>query len=120
MTRRDLQFAARDSGKPWDLGKDVELSAVISDIVPMPGTVLERGEITLSVNGQVLQRSDLAMQIWNLREIIADLSRFYHLRAGDLIYTGTPEGVGPVVAGDRLEGRIDRVGTIALTIGAAE
>jgi len=120
MTRRDLQFVARDAGKPWDLGKDVEGSAVISDIVPMPTTILERGEIVLAVNGQERQRSDLGMLIWNVREIIADLSRFYHLRAGDLIYTGTPEGVGPVVPGDRISGRIEGVGTIALTIGEPE
>jgi fumarylpyruvate hydrolase len=117
MTRRDLQLAARDKGRPWDLGKDVEESSVVSEIVAMPGVVLERGELALAVNGQTRQRSDLSMLIWNLRELIADLSRFYHLRPGDLIFTGTPEGVGAVVAGDRIDGHIEGVGEITLRIG---
>jgi fumarylpyruvate hydrolase len=119
MTRRDLQLAARDQGRPWDLGKDVEQSSVVSEVVPMPGVVLERGALTLSVNGAPRQASDLSKLIWDVRELIADLSRFYHLQPGDLIFTGTPEGVGAVVAGARLEGRIDGVGAIALTVGAA-
>ena len=119
MTRRDLQLVARDKGRPWDLGKDFEQSAVASAIVPMPGVVLERGDIELSVNGQTKQKSDLDKLIWNIREILADLSLFYHLQPGDLIYTGTPEGVGAVVAGDRIEGRVAGVGTIALTIAHA-
>ncbi len=119
MTRRDLQLVARDKGRPWDLGKDFEQSAVASSIVPMPGVVLERGAIELSVNGQTKQRSDLDKLIWNIREILADLSLFYHLQPGDLIYTGTPEGVGAVVAGDRIEGQVEGVGTIGLNITAA-
>jgi len=119
MTRRDLQLVARDKGRPWDLGKDFEQSAVASAIVPMPGVVLERGDIALSVNGQTKQKSDLDKLIWNIREILADLSLFYHLQPGDLIYTGTPEGVGAVVAGDRIEGRVAGVGTIALNIAHA-
>jgi fumarylpyruvate hydrolase len=120
MTRRDLQLVARDKGRPWDLGKDVEQSSVVSEIVPMPGVVLDKGEIALTVNGQPRQTSDLSRLIWNIREIIADLSLFYHLQPGDLIFTGTPEGVGAVVAGDRLEGRIEGVGEITLTVGAGE
>lgn len=120
MTRRDLQLVARDKGRPWDLGKDVEASSVVSEIVPMPATVLERGEIALAVNGQPRQKSDLSMLIWNIRELIADLSLFYHLQPGDLIFTGTPEGVGSVVAGDRIAGHVEGVGEIALQIGAAE
>ncbi len=119
MTRRDLQLAARDKGRPWDLGKDVEQSSVVSEIVAMPGEVLARGAITLAVNGVTRQRSDLGKLIWSVPEIIADLSLFYHLAPGDLIFTGTPEGVGPVEPGDRLEGRIDGVGEIALTIAPA-
>jgi fumarylpyruvate hydrolase len=117
MTRRDLQLAARDKGRPWDLGKDVEQSSVASEIVPMPGKVLETGAIELSVNGEVKQRSDLNKLIWNLREIIADLSLFYRLQPGDLIYTGTPEGVGAVQPGDRIAGAVEGVGTIELMIG---
>ena len=119
MTRRDLQLFAREKGRPWDLGKDFEESAVCSEIVPMPGVVLERAEISLEVNGKTRQRSNIDQLIWNVREIIADLSRFYHLQPGDLIYTGTPEGVGAVVSGDRLRGRIEAVADIDLTIGPA-
>jgi fumarylpyruvate hydrolase len=118
MTRRDVQLVARDKGRPWDLGKDVEQSAVCSEIVAMPGVVLEHGAISLSVNGQIRQQSQLDKLIWNLREIIADLSLYYHLQPGDLIYTGTPEGVGAVVSGDRITGQIEGVGEISLTIGA--
>jgi fumarylpyruvate hydrolase len=120
MTRRDLQLAAREQGRPWDLGKDVEQSSVVSEVVPMPGTVLRHGALELRVNGELRQRSDLDRLIWSIPELIADLSRFYHLQPGDLVFTGTPEGVGPVVAGDRLEGHIDDVGTIVLDIGPAE
>ncbi|MGJ7490068.1 fumarylacetoacetate hydrolase family protein [Variovorax sp. ZT4R33] len=120
MTRRDLQLIAREKGRPWDLGKDVEESSVVSEIVPMPQTVLDQGALALSVNGVPRQTSDLSKLIWNIPELIADLSRFYHLQPGDLIFTGTPEGVGPVQPGDRIEGRIEGVGTIALAIGAAE
>lgn len=119
MTRRDLQLAARDKGRPWDLGKDIEHGSVCSEIVPMPFTVIERGAIELAVNGAMRQSSDVDKLIWSIREIVEDLSRFYHLQAGDLIYTGTPEGVGAVVPGDRLEGRVDGVGSVSLTIGPA-
>ena len=118
MTRRDLQLAARDKGRPWDLGKDVELSSVVSAIVPMPGTVLSRGALALTVNGQPRQASNIDKLIWSIPELIADLSRFYRLQPGDLIFTGTPEGVGPVVAGDMLQGAIDGVGEITLRIGS--
>jgi len=120
MTRRDLQLAARDKGRPWDLGKDVEQSSVVSEIVPMPGTVLDKGELVMTVNGQPRQKSDLSMLIWNIRELIADLSKFYHLQPGDLIFTGTPEGVGPLVAGDHIEGHVEGVGEITLVVGRAE
>jgi fumarylpyruvate hydrolase len=119
MTRRDLQLVARDKGRPWDLGKDVENSSVCSEIVPMPGVVIDRADLSLSVNGQVKQHSNVDKLIWNIREIIADLSLFYHLQPGDLIYTGTPEGVGAVVAGDQIEGQIEGVGTVSLTVGPA-
>ena len=75
---------------------------------------------SLRVNGAEKQRSDVNKLIWDIREIIQDLSLFYHLQAGDLIYTGTPEGVGAVVSGDRISGRVDGVGEIALNIGPAE
>jgi fumarylpyruvate hydrolase len=119
MTRRDLQLVARDKGRPWDLGKDVENSSVCSEIVPMPGVVIEQADLSLSVNGQVKQHSNVDKLIWNIREIIADLSLFYHLQPGDLIYTGTPEGVGAVVTGDQIEGQIEGVGSVSLKVGPA-
>jgi len=120
MTRRDLQLVARDKGRPWDLGKDVEHSSVCSDIIPMPKKIIDSGAITLEVNGVTKQSSNVNKLIWNVREIIADLSLFYHLQPGDLIYTGTPEGVGPVVPGDKITGHIADISEVALTIGAAE
>lgn len=120
MTRRDLQLVARDKGRPWDLGKDVEQSSVVSEIVPLPEVVLGQGDLELSVNGTVRQKSDLSKLIWNIPELIADLSKFYHLQPGDLIFTGTPEGVGPVLAGDHVEGHIEGVGSISLNVGPAE
>ena len=119
MTRRDLQLAAREQGRPWDLGKDLEQSSVVSEIVPAAGTVLKSGELALTVNGAPRQKSDLRQLIWSIPEILADLSTFYHLAPGDLIFTGTPEGVGPVVPGDRIEGRVEGVGEISLTVGPA-
>lgn len=121
MTRRDLQLVAREQGRPWDLGKNFEQSAVCTEIVPAAGSdVLEQGAIMLQVNGETKQSADLSMLIWNVREIIADLSKFYHLEPGDLIYTGTPEGVGAVKPGDHITGHVDGVGDIALTIGQPE
>ena len=120
MTRRDLQLVARDKGRPWDLGKDVEQSSVCSEVVPMAGVIIDQGEIALEVNGVTKQKSDVDKLIWNVREIIADLSLFYHLQPGDLIYTGTPEGVGAVVADDKITGHVAGVGEVALTVGPAE
>jgi fumarylpyruvate hydrolase len=119
MTRRDLQLAAREKGRPWDLGKDVEESSVVSEIVPKARTVLSEGGLVMTVNGQLRQKSDLSKLIWGIPELIADLSKFYHLQPGDLIFTGTPEGVGRVGPGDRIEGWIDGVGEISLIVGPA-
>lgn len=119
MTRRDLQLVARDKGRPWDTGKDIEQGSVCSEIVPMQGVVIERGAIALEVNGTAKQSSDIDKLIWNIRELIADLSTYYHLQPGDLIYTGTPEGVGAVVPGDRITGRVEGVAEIVLNVGPA-
>lgn len=117
MTRRDLQLKAREQKRPWDLGKDVEQSAVLSPIVPTQQIGhLSSGTIELKVNGQTRQKSDLGLLIHPVAAIIADLSQYYHLQPGDLIYTGTPEGVGPVVPGDRIDGLIEGLGTISLFI----
>lgn len=121
MTRRDLQLVARDQGRPWDLGKDFEKSAVCTEIVPIGNLgVLGQGAINLQVNGETKQTSDISQLIWSIPELLADLSQFYHLVPGDLIYTGTPEGVGAVKTGDKITGHIDGVADVALTIGAAE
>jgi len=121
MTRRDLQLVARDQGRPWDLGKNFEKSAVCTEIVPQGASgVLKQGAITLQVNGETKQSSNIDKLIWNIPELLADLSRFYHLQPGDLLFTGTPEGVGAVKSGDRITGHVEGVGDIALTIGAAE
>ena len=86
----------------------------------MAGVVIDSGAIQLSVNGEVKQNSDVNKLIWNIREIIADLSLFYHLQPGDLIYTGTPEGVGPVVAGDHITGFVKGVGEVSLHVEQPE
>ena len=86
----------------------------------MPGVVVGQGALNMTVNGQVRQQSDVDKLIWDIREVIADLSLFYHLQPGDLIYTGTPEGVGPVQPGDVIEGSVAGVGTVKLVVGAAE
>lgn len=120
MTRRDLQLAAREQRRPWDLGKDFEQSAVVSDVVPAAAIGHPReGTLELRVNGDIKQQSNVSLLIHGVPEIIAHLSRFYHLQPGDVIFTGTPEGVGPVNPGDEIHGLIDGVGTIALRIGAA-
>lgn len=107
MTRRDLQNEMKKQGRPWSIGKGFEQSAPIGPIVPKARTgELLRGEITLDVNGQRRQRGDLADLIWSVNETIEQLSRAWHLRAGDLIFTGTPAGVGAVVRGDLMSGRI--------------
>jgi fumarylpyruvate hydrolase len=116
MTRRDLQLIARDKGRPWDLGKDIEQGSVISDIVQMEGKVIDHGAIALEVNGKTMQSSNVDKLIWNIREIIEDLSKFYHLEPGDLIYTGTPEGVNAVKSGDKITGRVEDVSEISLSI----
>jgi fumarylpyruvate hydrolase len=116
MTRRDLQQAAKAQGRPWDLGKGFDASAPMGAIAP--ATAIghpARGRIELVVNGTVRQAADLDDLIWPVPDVIAYLSRFVTLAPGDLIMTGTPAGVGPVVRGDRLEGRIEGVGTVGVT-----
>ena len=121
MTRRDLQIKSREMGRPWDFGKDFEHSAVISPLVPASEIGHPKsGNIQLSVNGALKQNADLKDLIWSVPEIVANLSQYYHLQPGDLIYTGTPEGVGPVKAGEKITGRIDGVGEIALNLGQPE
>jgi fumarylpyruvate hydrolase len=107
MTRRDLQAAAKDKRRPWDTGKDFDHSAIIAPITPAAEVPdLGRLPITLAVNGDIRQQAHLSDMVWSVPEIIADLSTLYTLMPGDLVMTGTPAGVGPVVRGDLMEGRI--------------
>jgi fumarylpyruvate hydrolase len=121
MTRRDLQLSERAKQRPWTLGKDVEASAPVSAIAPVPRIGHPfKGAISLRQNGLVKQNADIGELVWSVPEIIAHLSGFYHLNAGDLIFTGTPAGVGPVAPGDRLDCAIDGVGTLAVAIGQGD
>jgi fumarylpyruvate hydrolase len=121
MTRRDLQFAARDKGRPWDTGKNFEQSAPVGDIMPAARLgELRRAPLELAVNGEIAQRADIAEMIWSAEEIIAHLSALYHLDVGDLIFTGTPAGVGPVMAGDRIDLRIGELPQLRVTVAENE
>jgi fumarylpyruvate hydrolase len=115
LTRRDIQNAAKDMGQPWDASKGFDHSAPISAIKPWTGDA-PQGRITLSVNGQVKQDATVADMIWAVPEIVAEASKLWELAPGDLIYTGTPEGVGPLVRGDKVTGEIEGVGTLAFTV----
>lgn len=121
MTRRDRQQDGKDARRPWSLGKDVENSAVIGAITPREdfGDVSDQ-RIMLSVNDAIKQDALLSDMVWSVPEIVSHLSQYYHLQAGDLIMTGTPAGVGPVIAGDHLKGAISGLSDVNLTIGAAE
>ncbi len=117
MTRRDLQSAAKEKQRPWDIGKDVEQSAVLGDIAPAAEIGHpDHGRIELRVNGRPKQSGDISQLIHGVPAVLAHLSQDHHLQAGDLVYTGTPEGVGAVKPGDRLEGSIEGVGTIDVTV----
>jgi fumarylpyruvate hydrolase len=107
MTRRDLQNDMREKKRPWDIGKSFAQAAPIAPIHPVTATgALTKGEVTLLVNGERRQHGDLSDMIWDVPHMIEFLTRMYRLEPGDMIFTGTPAGVGPVVPGDRLEGRI--------------
>lgn len=117
LTRRDIQARAKEKGHPWDMGKGFDQSAVASVIQPVAQTGHpESGRIWLKVNGEIRQDGDLSSMMWGVAEIIANLSTSVRLEAGDLIYTGTPAGVGPLVPGDVLEGGVDGVGTLRARI----
>lgn len=117
LTRRDLQLAAREQGRPWDWGKAFDRSAVIGPVYPVSKVGHpEKGAIQLSVNGVVKQDADLAELIWSVPEIISILSHSISLQPGDLIMTGTPAGVGPLVPGDICKVSIDGLGSISTPI----
>jgi fumarylpyruvate hydrolase len=117
LTRRDIQGKAKEKGHPWDMGKGFDQSAVCSEIHPVsqvghPAS----GRIWLKVNGDIRQDGDLSDMGWKVADIIANLSIMVRLEAGDLIYTGTPAGVGPIVTGDLLTAGVDGVGTLTARI----
>lgn len=117
LTRRDLQFAAREKGQPWDVAKGFDRSAPVTAIRRAAEVGhLERGRIWIEVNGERRQQADLSEMIWNVPEIVAELSTLFDLVPGDLIFTGTPAGVGPVQRGDSLVGGIDGLETLRTTI----
>jgi fumarylpyruvate hydrolase len=115
LTRRDLQAAAKAKGQPWDAGKGFDASAPISAIRPADKARPD-GAIRLSVNGQERQSGQIADMIWTIPEIIAEASKLWTLAAGDLIFTGTPEGVGAIGRGDKVAGEVEGVGRLDFTI----
>lgn len=119
LTRRDLQHAAKEAGNPWDAAKGFDHSAPVAPIVPAAGRPHPaKGRIWLEVNGQLRQQGDLGEMVWRVPEILAELSTWFELKPGDLVFTGTPSGVGPLVPGDRVKGGVDGLTTIEFAIGA--
>jgi len=116
LTRRDLQKAAKERGEPWDTSKGFDFAAPVAAIRPAGAGHVSRGRIWLSVNGAVRQESDVSRMIWDVPQIIATLSRLYELRGGDLIFTGTPAGIGAVKPGDVLEGGVAGLEVLRNTI----
>jgi fumarylpyruvate hydrolase len=116
MTRRDIQGEAKKMGRPWEMGKSFDESAPVSELKPVSAVGHPaKGDIWLKVNGEVKQKGDLAMQIWSVPEQIAYLSNLITLQPGDLIFSGTPAGVGPIKAGDKLEGHVAGVGDLVVS-----
>lgn len=117
LTRRDLQSEAKKQGRPWDFGKSFDQSAPVTAIYPVASHGHHpSGKITLRVNGQLRQQGDLSEMIWSVPDTIAYLSRYYRLEPGDLIFTGTPAGVGAVVPGDKLLGSVEGVAELDVEI----
>jgi fumarylpyruvate hydrolase len=117
LTRRDLQFAARDAGRPWDVGKGFDRSAPLTDIHPVEKVGhIRKGRIWLTVDGELRQQGDVSQLIWSVPDLIAELSTLFVLQPGDLIFTGTPAGVGPVTRGQRIEGGIDSLDVLVTII----
>lgn len=118
MTRRDLQNAAKEMGRPWDMAKGFDHSAPISSITPEFYTgVIAKGKIELKVNGELRQSGDVSDMIWSIPEIVSRLSQLVELQPGDLVFTGTPAGVGPVVKGDVIEATVAGLEPLVVTIG---
>ena len=120
LTRRDLQRAAKQWGQPWDAAKSFDYSAPVGAIRPASLGHVSEGRIWLSVNGKLRQEADVKQMLWDVPHIIAELSTFYQLKPGDLIFCGTPAGVGPVKPGDRLEGGVEGLEELRVRMAAAE
>ena len=116
LTKRDLQTAAKKSGRPWDLSKGFDNSAPISNIQKKESFVLSEGSISLKVNGQMKQSSNLSNMAWKVDELISWLSKFITLKAGDVIFTGTPSGVGRLSLNDKIEAEIENIGTLSFEL----
>lgn len=117
LTRRDLQSQAKEKGRPWDMSKGFDQSGPLSALLPAAASGHPRsGRIWLKVNGAIKQDGDLGQMTWNVAEIIANLSSYVSLAAGDLIFTGTPAGVSTIVRGDMLECGIDGIGKLAVRL----
>ncbi|MDO8300846.1 fumarylacetoacetate hydrolase family protein [Lacisediminimonas sp.] len=117
MTRRDLQGEAKKQGRPWDLGKAFDASAPIGPLHRVQDTgLITQGTISLTVNGEHRQKSDVKKLIWSVDEMIAHLSKYFELQPGDLIFSGTPEGVAAVKKGDLLVGAVDGLGELKVRI----
>ncbi len=114
LTRRDLQNGFKAKGQPWDAAKGFDASAPISAIVP--GATVPAGRIALSVNGAVKQEGQIADMIWSVEEVLVEAGKLWKLEAGDLVFTGTPEGVGPIARGDLVEGSVEGVGSLSFRV----
>lgn len=120
LTRRDMQLAARKAGRPWEAGKSFDHSAPCADLLPIARVPLPADDlIELSVNGQARQRARLSQMIWSPLEVVSQLSRLYRLYPGDLVFTGTPAGVGTVWPGDRITARVGDHCSLSIRVGEA-
>jgi fumarylpyruvate hydrolase len=117
MTRRDLQMKMREMGRPWEIGKAFDLSAPVGPIHPASSVGhFDKAGLWLTVNGDTKQKSDVSHLIWSVAETVAYLSKFFRLEPGDVIFTGTPEGVGPVKAGETMKVGVERLGELTVKV----
>ena len=115
LTRRDLQNGFKARGQPWDAAKGFDDSAPVSAVVPSTGAIPD-GRITLSINGAVKQEGQIGDMIWSVEEVLVEAGKLWKLEAGDLVFTGTPEGVGPILRGDLVEGSVEGVGSLSFRV----
>jgi len=116
LTKRDIQAVAKEAGKPWDLSKGFDNSAPISKIQKNDELLIDQGAISLKVNGQIKQSSDLSNMAWKIDELISWLSKFITLKPGDIIFTGTPAGVSKLYPEDKIEAEIENIGSLSFKL----